>query len=391
MSITVAVLREDAPAERRVALVPEVAQTLVKDGFKVLIEAGAGQAARYSDAMYLEAGAEIVSRAAAVAQANIIAAVQRPAPEVLQSLTQGQVLLGLLDARADEVGLQALATQGVHPLSLDLLPRQLSRAQTMDALTSQASFAGYRAAVLAANTFERYLPMMITAAGSAKPATVLVLGAGVAGLQAIGTARRLGAQVTGYDVRPEAQEEVKSLGAKFLTTSVTSTNEGGYARALDEDETARQQAELSDKIAQFDIVITTAQVPGRKPPLLVTDDTVAKMRPGSVLVDLAASSLGGNVSGSVPYDTVRTAGGVTIIGAPDLPSQMANGASAAYARNIAAVIQAFTPDAAITLDPTDEVIDALWIRDPHTTDPHEEVDPSQAELEAIDAAPGKDA
>lgn len=358
--VTVGVLRE-AGSEHRVALVPEVVETLVARGLEVRVEAGAGADAWFADDAYAAAGAQVTTRAAAAAS-DVVVSVHRPGPDVLDALAPGQTLLGLLGARADRDGLVELERRGVRALSLDLLPRTLSRAQTMDALSSQASVAGYRAALLGAETFARYLPMMITAAGTARPAKVLVLGAGVAGLQAIGTARRLGAQVTGYDVRPAAREEVTSLGATFLTTSVTAgAGDGGYARALTAEETAAQQAELGAKIAGFDIVITTAQVPGARPPLLVTEDTLDQMAAGSVLVDLAASELGGNVAGSAPGRSVVTAGGVTIVGAGDLPSRMATGASTAYARNIAAVLGVVVVDGAIALDPADEVVGALWV------------------------------
>jgi NAD(P) transhydrogenase subunit alpha len=217
--------------------------------------------------------------------------------------------------------------------------------------------------IVAAEAFGRYFPMMITAAGTARPAKVLVLGAGVAGLQAIGTARRLGAQVTGYDVREAAREEVKSLGASFLATTVNVASEGGYARALTPDEQAAQQAELAQKMRAFDIVITTAQVPGARPPVLVTAETLAAMTPGSVVVDLGASALGGNVDGSVADERIVTANGVTVIGAGNLPAQMATGASAAYARNVTALLTAVVRDGVVDLDPTDEVVDAVWVRD----------------------------
>lgn len=359
-AVTVGVLREGA-GEHRVGLVPEVVETLVTRGLQVRVEAGAGAHAFFADDAYTAAGAEVTSRTAASAS-DVVLSVNRPAADVLDSLVSGQTLVGLLGARADREALEVLERRGVRTLSLELLPRTLSRAQTMDALSSQASVAGYRAALLAAETYERYLPMMITAAGTARPAKVLVLGAGVAGLQAIGTSRRLGAQVTGYDVRPAAREEVTSLGASFLTTSVTAgAGDGGYARELTAEETAAQQAELGTKIAGFDIVITTAQVPGARPPVLVTSETLDQMTAGSVLIDLAASDLGGNVAGSVPGERVVTSRGVTVVGAGDLPSRMATGASTAYARNLAAVLGVIAPAGAVVLDPTDDVVGALWV------------------------------
>ncbi len=362
-TVTVAALTEQAPGERRVALVPEVVARLVGEGRRVLVEEGAGARAFFPDAAYADAGASMVDRATALAQADAVLAVRRPGPDVLDVLRPGQVLIGLLDARADAGDLARVAARGVHLLSLDLLPRTLPRAQSMDALSSQASIAGYRAAIVAAEAFGRYFPMMITAAGTARPARVLVLGAGVAGLQAIGTARRLGAQVSGYDVRPAARGEVESLGAGFLRTSVgDAAGEGGYARALTPQETATQQAELGAQIRTFDVVITTAQVPGGRPPVLVTAQTVAAMAPGSVLVDLGAGPLGGNVDGSVADERVVTEGGVTIIGAGSLPAQMPTGASATYARNAVALLAAVVVDDAVHVDPDDEVVGAVLVR-----------------------------
>src|SRR5450830_1943931 len=282
-TLTVAALTERGQGERRVALVPDTVTRLVAGGYAVLIETGAGARAFHPDDEYVAAGAKTDALESVLDAADVILAVRRPEPEILALLRPGPVLVGLLDARGTgRAGLDELVARGVVVLSLDLLPRTLSRAQTMDALSSQASVAGYRAAIVAAEAFGRYFPMMITAAGTARPATVLVLGAGVAGLQAIGTARRLGAQVSGYDVRPAAREEVTSLGAAFLTTSVTAgAGEGGYARTLTAEETAAQQTELAEQIRRFDVVITTAQVPGGVPPVLVTAETLASMAPGS--------------------------------------------------------------------------------------------------------------
>jgi NAD(P) transhydrogenase subunit alpha len=339
-----------------------VVQKCVADGFDVLVEPGAGEGAFIPDAAYVAAGATLADAATLLASVDVLLTVNRPGEEAVRHLRPPAVVVGLLGARSDPDAVRALAGRGLRPLSLDLLPRTVSRAQTMDALSSQASIAGYRAAVLAAAAYPRFFPMMITAAGTARPASVLVLGAGVAGLQAIGTARRLGAQVSAYDVRPAAADEIASLGATPLTLSVgAAAGEGGYARALTADETALQQAELAEHVRRFDVVITTAAVPGMAPPLLVTAETVAAMRPGSVLVDLAAGPLGGNVAGSVPGETVDI-GGVLVIGAGDLPSDMPAAASAAYARNVAAVLRAIVVDGAVHLDPDDEVIGALWVR-----------------------------
>ena len=250
-----------------------------------------------------------------------------------------------------------LAAKGVTVISLDGLPRTLSRAQPMDALSSQSNVAGYKAALVAANEFGRFFPLLITAAGTARPAKVLVLGTGVAGLQAIGTARRLGAVVSGYDVRPSSKDEVESLGATFveLTSVGSAAGEGGYARELTAEERQAQQDELTGHIVRHDVVITTAQVPGRRPPLLVTEDAIKAMTPGSVIVDMGASALGGNVTGSRPGETVVTGNGVTIVGADNLPATVPAAASAAYSRNISAMLLHLTRDGALAIDPGDEI------------------------------------
>jgi NAD(P) transhydrogenase subunit alpha len=251
----------------------------------------------------------------------------------------------------------ALAAQGVTAISLDRMPRTLTRTQPMDALSSQANVAGYKAALVAATEFGRFFPLLITAAGTARPAKVLVLGAGVAGLQAIGTARRLGAVVSGYDVRPASKTEVESLGATFieLTAGVSAAGEGGYARELTAEERQAQQDELAGHITRHDVVITTAQVPGRRPPLLVTEDAIKAMSAGSVIVDMGASALGGNVSGSRPGETVVTGNGITIIGADNLPASMPTAASNAYSRNISALLEYMTSDGALAIDTSDEI------------------------------------
>ena len=358
MPVTIGALREVAAGETRVALTPAVVAMLLRDGFGVVIETEAGDTAGFPDADYAQAGARIAPRED-VLTAHVVTCVGRPDATVLKALAPGQVLAGFLDTWSEPDQLAALANRGVHVLSFDRLPRQISRAQTMDALSSQASLAGYRSAIVAAHEYGRYFPMMVTAAGTAKPATVLVLGAGVAGLQAIATARRLGARVTGYDVRPAAREEVTSLGAAFLATTMDAVGEGGYARELTAEESVAQRAELATAIANFDVVITTAKVPGRRPPELVSAETVAVMRRGSVIVDLAASSLGGNVAGVVPDATVTTPNGVVLIGAGEIAAQMAPAASDAYARNIAALISALVNDGELAVDLTDEVVGAM--------------------------------
>lgn len=347
------VVRERAPGERRVAIVPDAVERLRAAGMEVLVERGAGAEAWIADEAYERAGAQVGSAEDVRRRADIIACL---APPDLR-LREGQVLVGLLDPlrRPDDV--RAWTEAGVTAVSLDLLPRTLSRAQVMDALSSQAAIAGYRAALLAATTFDRYFPMLTTAAGTSPPAQVLVLGAGVAGLSAIGTARRLGAVVTGYDVRPAARGEVESLGARFLELSSVESGagEGGYARALTETEQEAQLAELGRHLARFDVVITTAQVPDRRPPLLVTGDALAGMAPGSVVVDLAASDLGGNVDGSQPDQAVVLARGVTVIGAGNLPATLPTAASTAYARNLSALVTHLLRDGVVHVDLGDEI------------------------------------
>jgi len=363
MSTIIAALKESGD-ENRVAITPDVAAKLVHSKFEVMIEQGAGQNAYFSDQAYQDAGAKVVSRDDAVSQANVIATVDLPDSETLGKVHEGQILIGLLKALTDLDSVQKLAKQKVTALSFELLPRTISRAQSMDVLSSQASIAGYKAALVAADKFARYIPMMITAAGTAKPAKVLVLGTGVAGLQAIGTAKRLGAIVSGYDVRPASRGEVESLGAEFLTSSVSAVGEGGYARQLSADEQKQQQDELIGFIKQNDIVITTAQVPGRKPPLLVPQAAVDNAKPGSVFVDLAASDLGGNVAGSKPDQTVITDSGVQLIGAGNLASEMATSASEMFSKNVQAVINDVADkDAQITIDLKDDVMSQLVATD----------------------------
>ena len=355
--IKAAVVREASPGERRVALVPDAIGRLQPAGIDVLVESGAGDGAWLPDAAYADAGASIVSAAEIYRTADVILTVTRPSPEALSELRKGQAVIGMLAPLADPELAAALAARGVTVISLDGLPRTLSRAQPMDALTSQSNVAGYKAALVAAGEYGRFFPLLITAAGTARPAKVLVLGTGVAGLQAIGTARRLGAVVSGYDIRPSSKDEVTSLGATFLElTSVGSVaGEGGYARELTDGERQAQQDELTGHIARHDVVITTAQVPGRRPPLLVTEDAVKAMSPGSVIVDMGASALGGNVSGSQPGETVVTGNGVTIVGADNLPATVPAAASAAYSRNISAMLLHLIRNGELAIDTGDEI------------------------------------
>jgi NAD(P) transhydrogenase subunit alpha len=353
----VAVVKETAAGERRVALVPEMIGRLRDAGLDVLVESGAGDGAWLSDGSYADAGAVIVSRDELLSTADLVLMVGRPDEQVLGSLRQGQAILGMLNPLADPELAAALAAKGVTAISLDGLPRTLPKAQAMDVLTSQANVAGYKAALVGAAAFGRFFPMLITAAGTARPAKVLILGTGVAGLQAIGTARRLGAVVSAYDVRPQTKTEVESLGATFieLTSVGPAAGEGGYARALTDEERLAQQAELTAHIARHDVIITTAQVPGRKPPLLITDGTVKAMAPGSVVVDMAAGPLGGNVAGAVPDETVVTENGVTLIGAGNLAATVPGAASAAFARNVSSLLLHMVADGELAIDPSDDI------------------------------------
>jgi len=336
----VGVAKETAPGERRVALVPDALAKLTAAGLEVLVEAGAGEGAMIPDSAFEEAGARILNRDDLYGTADVVLRVQKPSGDEAKRLRKGQAVIGLLQPLLDPNLMATLAERGVSAISLDAIPRTLSRAQTMDALSSQANVGGYKAVLLAANAFGRYYPLLTTAAGTAKPANVLILGIGVAGLQAIGTARRLGAVVKAYDVRPETREQAESLGAGFVTlkTQIDATGAGGYARELTPEERAAQQAELNEVIGGMDVVITTAQVPGRKPPVLVTAEAVSKMKPGSVLVDMAASALGGNVELSKAGETVVTDNLVTILAPENLPASMPIGASQFYARNISALL-----------------------------------------------------
>src|SRR5487761_381915 len=353
----IAVVKEGAPRERRGALAPDAVTRLGPAGIDVLVESGAGDGAWFPDSAYADAGATIVSRDELLTAADAIVMVGKPDDGLRPALRSGQAVFGMPAPLTDPELAVELAAGGVTAVSLDGLPRTLSRAQQMDALTSQSNVAGYKAVLVAAAAYGRFFPLLITAAGTARPAKLLVLGTGVAGLQAIGTARRLGAQVSGYDVRPASKGEVESLGATFieLKSVASAAGEGGYARELTEDERAAQQAELTSHIARHDVVITTAQVPGRRPPLLITDDAVKAMTAGSVIIDMGASALGGNVSGSMPGETVVTGNGVTIIGADNLPATVPTASSNAYSRNISSLLLHLTSDGELAIDTTDEI------------------------------------
>jgi NAD(P) transhydrogenase subunit alpha len=345
----IGVPKETAAGERRVALVPELVAKLVGSGLDVVVEAGAGEAASFTDDAFREAGAELGDPWAA----EVVAKVRKPSDEELARLRDSQVLIGFLQPLTDQEGIERLSAGGVTAFAMESIPR-ITRAQTMDALSSQATVSGYKAVVLAADRLPKFLPMLMTAAGTVAPAKVLVIGAGVAGLQAIATARRLGAVVSGFDVRPVVKEQVESLGATFLELGVVGEEtEGGYARELSEEEQRRQQEELEARIGDFDVVITTALIPGRPAPRLIPRSAIESMRPGSVIVDLAAEA-GGNAE-LTQADEEVSHGGVTILGPTNLPSTMPYHASQLYARNVSALVQHLAPDGELKLDFEDEI------------------------------------
>ncbi|HTZ06756.1 MAG TPA: Re/Si-specific NAD(P)(+) transhydrogenase subunit alpha [Gaiellaceae bacterium] len=345
----VGVTRETAPGERRVALVPETAGKLAAAGFELVVEPGAGAAASFPDAAYTDAGATL----GPPWETDLVAKVRKPSADEIARLREGQLLIGFLEPLSDPDGIAALGARGVVAFAMESVPR-ITRAQPMDALSSQATVGGYKAALLAAEHLPRFFPMLMTAAGTVPPAKVLVIGAGVAGLQGIATARRLGAVVTGFDVRPVVREQIESLGANWLDLGVTGGEaEGGYARELTPEEMQAQQAALEARIGDFDVVITTAAVPGRAAPKIIPASAVEAMRPGSVIVDLAAET-GGNCELTEPGEVVERAG-VTLVGLTNLPSTMPYHASTLYSRNIQALLLHLAPEGAVNLDWSDEI------------------------------------
>jgi proton-translocating NAD(P)+ transhydrogenase subunit alpha len=357
MGVRIAVPKEVAPGELRVALVPDVAARLVKDGLSVVVEAGAGAAAYYPDAAYTAAGAQVdPDRTTVLGGGGVVLKVQPPTPAEVDALAPGTVVVGFMNPTRALDTLARLRDRKLTAFALELLPR-ITRAQSMDALSSQATAAGYRAALIAAELMPKFLPMLTTAAGTIRPAKVLVLGAGVAGLMAIATAKRLGAVVEAYDVRRAAGEQVRSLGAKFLELQINAEGQGGYARELTAEEKVQEQAMVSAAVAQADAVITTANVPGRKAPRLIGRDVVLRMRPGSVIVDLAAES-GGNCELTRPGETV-VEGGVTVYGPLNLPSQIPFHASQMYSKNLQAFLGLLiAPGGALVPTYEDEVLAA---------------------------------
>lgn len=325
-------VRETAPGERRVALTPETCKKLVAAGATIRIERGLGKAAHQPDSAYADAGAELVDTADAVlSNADIVACVQPPSPAAIASIKSGAVLVGMLQPQADAARGDAIQARGIVAFPLERLPRT-TRAQAMDILSSQAGMAGYKAVLIAAQLAPKFFPMLTTAAGTIRPSKVLIIGAGVAGLQAVATAKRLGAQVEGFDVRPETREQIESLGGKFLDLGVSAAGEGGYARQLTDEERALQQQRLADHLKGVDVIVSTAAVPGRPAPKIVSAAMVAGMKPGSVIVDLAAET-GGNCELTRPGETIDH-DGVTIAGPLNLASSGAMHASDMFSRNV---------------------------------------------------------
>lgn len=356
MAFTIGVARETEPGENRVSMVPEVIGRLIKNDFEVLVEAGAGESAFISDDEYREVGAKIVSRDELYSGVDLVTRVSPPNAEETALLKSGGLLLSFLKPLDDPEGIRRLANTGVTSFSVEMVPR-ITRAQKMDALSAMAGLAGYMAVLVGARSLPKFFPLLTTAAGTMRPAKVLVLGAGVAGLQAIATARRLGAVVSGYDVRPVVREEVESLGAKFVELELETTEAagaGGYATALAEDKAKRQVELLTPYLAGSDVIITTALIPGRKAPMLISEEAVKQMAAGSVIVDLAAPN-GGNCEMTVPGETVSRHG-VTIHGVLNLPSDMSIHASSMYSRTLSAFITEFVKEGALTLDFEDEII-----------------------------------
>ena len=361
----VAVAKEIRAGEKRVALVPDIISKLTKAGLDVVIESNAGLASEYSDQQFTDAGAQVKSGDVLV-NADVVLSVQPLTPAQIKTLKKGCITISFLSATTAAESIEAAVLAGVTALSLEMVPR-ISRAQSMDALTSQALCAGYKAALVAAELSPKFFPLLMTAAGTITPAKVVVLGAGVAGLQAIATAKRLGAVVSAYDVRPASADEVKSMGAKFITLELEALEgAGGYAREMTQERANKQRELLTPYIAAADILITTAAVPGRTAPVLVTAQMVSKMAPGSVVVDLAAES-GGNVEGSVAGEIITNSNGVKIWGGKDVPSQLPFHASMLFSRNVVNLLLLMSktvdgkPNGLIEPDFSDEIIDSATL------------------------------
>jgi NAD(P) transhydrogenase subunit alpha len=350
MPVVVGVLKETAANENRVAIVPEIATKLRALGALVLVEFGAGVAAQFTDPQYT--GIEFADSASILARTDVLLTVQPPCLSVIGALKPGAIVVGFMQAYARPDLVKALKERGITSFAMELVPR-ISRAQSMDALSSQAAVAGYKAVLIAANSLEKFMPMLTTAAGTIRPASVLVIGAGVAGLQAIATAKRLGAVVEAYDVRSATREQVKSLGAKFVETGVSAEGSGGYARELTDEERLKQQEVLDARIAASDAVISTASVPGRAAPRIIGQTAVERMKPGSVIVDIAAEQ-GGNCA-LTQAGQIVVHGGVQIIGPVNLPSTLAFHASEMYSRNLFNLLKPALPNGELAIDWQDEV------------------------------------
>jgi H+-translocating NAD(P) transhydrogenase subunit alpha len=380
--VKIGVPKEVADGERRVALVPDVVKALTAtDGIEVVIEPGAGEGAAYRDEGYEEAGAEVGGDPWS---ADIVLRVAPPSTEDASRLSKGQVLIGFLQPLTNGDLAKALASAGVTSFAVEAIPR-ITRAQSMDALSSQANLGGYMSVLIAARESGRLFPMMTTAAGTIAPAKVLILGAGVAGLQAIATAKRLGGVVTGFDVRSVVKEQVESLGGRFLEVEAVkdAEGEGGYARPLTDEENEQLRSELATAAERQDVIITTAQIPGRDAPLLITDEAVARMRPGSVIIDMAAET-GGNAAPTKAGETVVTDNGVKVIGPVNLPSEMASDASALYAKNLQNLMGLIVEEGKLHLDFEDEVVKGACLT-------HEGEIRNERAREAAGAPPGREA
>ena len=351
MPVTIGALREGAPLETRVSVVPEVAGKLVQSGARVLVERGAGTRAQFPDSAYKDV-TWADSGDAVLEQSDVVLTVQPLTVDQIQRLKSGAVVIGFMQPHARQAEVKALQERGITSFAVELIPR-ISRAQSMDALSSQAAIAGYKAVLIAADNLQKFMPMLTTAAGTIRPSQVLIIGAGVAGLQAIATARRLGAVVEAYDVRSATKEQVKSLGAKFVDTGVSADGTGGYARELTDEEKRKQQEVLDSRIAVADAVITTASVPGRRAPRIVSRAAVERMKPGSVIVDIAAEQ-GGNCELTKAGETVLQ-GGVKIVGPVNLPASLPYHASEMYSRNLFNFLKPALPKGELTIDWSDEV------------------------------------
>ncbi|WP_368562819.1 NAD(P) transhydrogenase subunit alpha [Pseudoxanthomonas sp. UTMC 1351] len=352
MAVEVRVLKESATGERRVAATPETVKKLIAAGARVSVESGAGLSAGFTDQAYVDAGAQLAATADR-ADADLVLCVQPPDAAAIGGLKQGATLVGTLQPQADVARGEALQARGILAFPLERLPRT-TRAQAMDVLSSQAGMAGYKAVLIAAQLAPRFFPMLTTAAGTIRPSKVLIVGAGVAGLQAIATAKRLGAQVEGFDVRPETREQIESLGGKFLDLGVSAAGEGGYARQLTDEERAEQQRKLAEHVKGVDVIVCTAAVPGRPAPKIISTAMVQGMKPGSVIVDLAAET-GGNCEATQPGESVEL-GGVTVSGPLNLASMGAVHASEMYARNVFNFVALFVKEGSLQFDWNDELL-----------------------------------